>query len=135
MQSAAETLQQAVLTGRIRDALRTLGYAVPAGSGLGTPQVLAALGPAILTFTKKKGPAFAARVERAKNPMDRALLFAEAAEEEAKRVNPTPSAMKALSALAAGFVAYRAMKQRAGGHMENLTLSDLVTLFRAHAHR
>lgn len=130
MQGAAETLQQAVLTGRIRDALRTLGYAVPAGTGLGTPPVLAACGPAIRQFTKQMGPSFAERVARAKSLMERATLFAEAAEEEARRVNPrTTSPWQVVSTLAAGFVTYRGLKKRAGGRMENLTLSDLMSLF------
>ena len=131
MQTAAETLQQSVITGRIRDALRVIGYRVPNGCGLATPQDLATMAPIIVQFTQRLGPEFAKRLAKKKNALSRAKLVAEAAEALAGRqphAEQFPSVMKTVSTIAAGFVAYRSVKRRAGGRMEDIKLGDLMSL-------
>jgi hypothetical protein len=80
--------EQAVLAGRIRDALRGLGFPVPAGSGPATVAELAACVPAIEAFVRAMGARFEREVKAAETNEARARLIAERAESVCQMLGP-----------------------------------------------
>jgi hypothetical protein len=106
------THEQAVLVGRIRDALGALGYEVPAGVGPGTLSDLAKMAPAIARFAAAMGAEFSRSVSRKQDPMARAKMVADLAEKVAKAGSATHRAVGLAEVLATGFMAYRAAKKK-----------------------
>lgn len=108
------TQKQAVLVGRIRDVLRTLGYEVPKGTP-GTPGTLsdlAAMAPVIGKVSAKMGPVFVKRMQGEADATIRAEWFLKAIEGAARR-KPAGEAMPdVLLALGKGFMAFRGAKTK-----------------------
>lgn len=131
--SATLTIEQAVLVGRIRDALRKLGYAVPAGTGAATFADAAALAPVMRAFAKTVEPEYATRIANGATTEVKARLLAEAAEARAARLtNPTLDLKKVVGVAAAGFIAYRAVKRKGAGlgYVAGTLLNHLAALSR-----
>lgn len=118
--------------GRIRDALRTLGFAVPAGAP-GTPGTLAdlaAMAPAMGKFSARLGPAFMAAMRAQNDPIRRADLFVRNAEAVIQRQKAGMPLADVLATLGKGFMAFRSTTSPAGrvaavlGTLSNITAAS-----------
>ncbi len=108
------TREQAIIVGRIRDALRALGYRVPHGNGPGTFPDLIAMTPAIAKFAASKGPAFARNLRETVDPTARARKVMQAAESKVLALDPMKRVADVAGVLADGFMAFRAAKKKGG---------------------
>lgn len=123
------TPAQAAQVGRIRDALRRLGYVVPAGEP-GTPGTLAdlaSMAPTMGRFAAKMGKGFVEMMRAETDPTRRGALFVKAAEAAVARHGRGVPLADVLTALGQGFVAFHAAKSPADkltsvvGVLHNLT--------------
>jgi hypothetical protein len=105
------TPEKAALVGRIRDALRALGYPVPDGFGPATPADLYAMAPAITDFSRVLGAQFAHTIRAAQDHTVRARVFAEAAEHIVRTGKQVRNIENLLGLVVKGFSTYRIAKR------------------------
>lgn len=102
---------EAVVVGRIRDALDRLGYAVTPGRGPGTLYELARLAPHIAAFTKDMGSEFSRAVRALADPHAKARFIAEVAERRVASMSQTEVHLRRLAgAVKSGVETYKAVQ-------------------------